>query len=1304
MRAIIFLILLFTVFPGLSQEIWMHPNRGQWDSRIEYKVELQTGEMYIERNGWTINLNNFKEVLGHHQETEHNDSEERSGEIHVIKSKFIGSEGFKNAISIDSSSYYRNYLYGNDESNWKTGIHSLSAIRLTEIYSGTDLIFDGRNDQLKYSFDLEPGVDPKIIIIELSGQDKITLDEEGRLIIHNRFGEIIEDAPLAWNEIEGRKVVVPVEFELKGNQVSFNFPIGYDSSNRLIIDPNLTFSTFTGSTADNWGMTATPDPDGNLYAGGIVFDGAGSYPTTPGAFDVVFDGGWSYSYTFNGGTYNMQGFDIGISKFNATGTTMLYSTYLGGSNNEAPHSLVSDANGDLYVMGVTGSPNFPVLANAFDNTFNGGPAIAQNELGYDGADIFISHLSADGTTMVGCTFIGGTGTDGVNIDQLNYNYGDPFRGEIIVDNNGFVYVSSTSRSFDFPTINAFQGSLNGVQDAVLFKIDDGLTTMEWSTYFGGNEYETGNSVQISDAGDVYIAGGTNSTNLPVPVGNDLSFNGGMSDGYVARFDAATGAILSGTYMGLGEYDQTYFVQVDLSNEVYVYGQTESDWGVTPGTYGTPNSGQFIRKYSTDLSTILWSSMFGAGTGHVEISPTAFLVSDCYQIYVAGWGGLINSAYSQHASNSTSNGFQVTSDAYQATTTGNNFYLAMFASDMSSLVYGTFIGGSSSSYNHVDGGTSRFDKNGSIYHAVCGACGGNDYGFTTTPGVYSETNNSANCNLAAFKFELNAIEAIVANPDPYVCLPNPVIFNNNSTNGNFFYWDFGDGDTSTMENTQHVYPAPGDYTVTLVVSDTNGCFLPDSAQFDVHIGDFGADVEAVINPICPGESYQLEASGGTVYDWSPGQYLDDSTIYNPTATLFQTTDFMVVVSDSCGVDTVYVTVPVIIENTSISNDTTICIGTSAYLEATGGGTYSWNPPSSLNDANIANPESTPDSTTTYIVDIVSPYGCNYQESVTVTVNYDPPVPVIPDTAVVCEGSSTQINVSGADNYSWSPNINISPQTGPSVTITPVSSMYYYCDFINACGVLTDSVFVNIVASEILAFNDTIICPGETAQLFATGGVSYYWSPSQTLSSENTSTVYATPTSPTLYYVTGVDENGCYDSDSVYVDLFPQAHIQTNGTVYAIEGESVLLNATTSTPGQVTWSPSEFLSCVVCEDPTANPDQNYTYIASYTDVNGCRDSDTVTIKYDPIIYIPNTFTPDGNEFNQSFRAIVRNSTAFKMEIYNRWGELIYTVENADDFWDGTYKGIMCQDGTYTWKATVTDLDEINHIYVGHVNLLR
>lgn len=1293
MRALILTILILTTFPVVSQEAWLHPNRGQWNENILYKMDLTLGEMYVEENGLLFNLTDAKQHFSHH----HDDEFEHDGEhyrSHVIRSTFLNALSPSLIQEKDSSGFYRNYILGNDPGKWKSNVFSYSTVQLKEVYAGIDVNYESKTGALKYSFDVYPGSDPDQIKIKWEGQTGINIDEKGRLHVETEFGDLIEDAPVAWTiSASGQIQKVSVGFKLEKNTISFELG-EYDQNATLVIDPSLTFSTFTGATADNWGMSATPDEDANLFGGGVVF--AQGYPITTGAYDA----------TFNGGTV-----DISITKFNEDGTNLIYSTYLGGgTGSETPNSIVCAPNGELYIFGVTSSADFPMAGTPYDNTFAGGPSLPNSEtnnLGYTaGADIIVARLNAAGTALLSSTYVGGTGTDGLNSSSLKFNYGDQFRGEIILDDADNVYVASMTGSTDFPTVNAAQGALNGVQDAVVFKLDPTLSTLMWSTYLGGSGLETGNSVQISNGGDVFVAGGTDSGSLPFSQGEDLTFNGGIADGYLGKLDSNTGAILAGTFLGMGEYDQAYFVQLDIDDNVYVLGQTESDWAITAGLYGNPNSGQFVRKYTNDLLTIEWTTMIGAGTGHVEISPTAFLVSDCYDIYLSGWGGQLNANASvSQAVNSTSNGFPVTSDAYQPTTNGSNFYIAVLAPDASYLKYGTYMGGTASPYNHVDGGTSRFDKAGRIYHAVCGSCGnGVNTGFTTTPGVWSETSNSANCNMACFKFELAEIEALAADPDPYVCLPNPVDFTNNSVNGNFFYWDFGDGDTSTMENTSHVYPGPGTYLVTLIVSDTNGCFSTDSAQFFVNIGDFQAQVDAVPGPICPGESYQLNATGGSVYNWEPAQLLDDPTIANPTATLFQTTDFTVIVSDSCGTDTISVTVPVYNDAFSISPDTNVCIGNSAQLSATGGGTYVWTPSTYLDNPAIANPTTTPDQAITYNVEITSPNGCVSNESVTVNVFYDPPQPVIPDSVYVCEGTSTSITVSGADNYFWTPNININTQNGATVLITPQSPMYYYCEFSNACGFATDSVFVDVVNAQVYAYNDTILCPGEGAQLYATGAVSYNWSPTSSLSSSNTSTVFATPNSPTTYTVSGIDENGCYGEATVFVDLYPQPFIQTNGTVYAIQGDMVQLTSNTSTNGQVTWYPSEYLSCVVCDDPTANPDQNFTYIASYVDVNGCFAADTVNIVYDPVIYIPNTFTPDGNEFNQSFRAIVQNSLAFKMEIFNRWGELIYTVESLDDFWDGTYKGIICQDGTYTWKATVMDLNEINHIYVGHVNLLR
>lgn len=1284
-----------------GQDIWMHPNAGQWDNRIVYKIELAAGDMYIEKDGFTFYLHDGKQLLSHgdhdHGDSEHAESDVDSMRVHNIQSKFIGSTWQGKTEFVDSSDYYRNYFIGNDKSKWKSNLYSYNHLRMKDFYAGIDLEMVGKDAHLKYSLIVHPGIDANQISFNYAGQHGIKIDEDGNLRIQNRFGEIVEKKPIAWVVGEQGKKAVEVQFQLVGETVKFIFPNGYDSTKELVIDPDLTFSTFTGSTADNWGFTAAPDINGNLFGGGVVF-GTG-YPIFTGAYDG----------TFNGGSI-----DLGITKFNATGTNLLYSTYIGGSGSETPNSIVSSVSGELYIFGLTSSADFPMAGTPYDNTYNGGPSIpngSSNNLGFtNGSDLYIARLSANGSTLISSTYVGGSGTDGLNTSILRYNYGDQFRGDIILDGSNNVYVASHTTSSNFPVVQGSQGFLAGAQDAVVFKLNSNLSSMMWSTYLGGSGDDTGNSLQLSSTGDVYVTGGTASSNLVFPTGFDLTFNGGMSDGYLARLNGTNGTIISGTYMGSNEYDQSYFVQLDIDDKVYVLGQSESAWAITPGCYGNANSGQYIRKYNTELTAVDWTTMIGAGTGHVEISPTAFLISDCYDIYLSGWGGYLNTIAGSQSVNSTSNGFPVTltppNVAFQAATNGSNFYIAVLDQDAAFLKYGTYMGGVVSSNNHVDGGTSRFDKSGRIYHAVCGSCGTATNGFTTTPGVWAPSNPSSNCNLAAFKFELSTIEAVISNPNPLVCLPDPVIFSNNSSNGNAFFWDFGDNTTSTDINPVHFYSGPGTYTVTLVVADTNGCFSPDSTIFVVTIGNFQGGVVQPPGPICPGEPYQFEAFGGSVYEWSPAQFLNDPTSPTPTAIIDQTTTFQVIISDTCGIDTVDVTLEVYLGGATVSNDTSICIGNSVDLFASGGVDYVWSPSTFLSDPTISNPVSTPTISTSYTVTITTANNCILTETVDIDVYYTPPIPVIPDSVYLCEGASLDVQVSGADTYAWDAHPTISPITGPNVTINPTSEMYYYCDFINACGVVRDSVYARIIVSSVTAGNDTIICPGQTAVMWATGGLNYFWNPAETLNNPYTSQVIAYPNAPTVYYVTGVDEYGCSAMDSVFVDLFPLAFIQTVPDVYAFIGDDIQLGATSSTPGTYSWYPTEYLSCIVCIDPVASPDRNFTYEVSYTDVNGCVSSDTVNIFYDPILYVPNTFTPGDDPLgvNNLFFAQGGNIQFFEMEIFNRWGELIYTLTSLNDTWDGNFNGAPCQDGTYTWKAKITSYENEESIHVGHVNLLR
>ncbi|PKR79878.1 hypothetical protein CW751_13060 [Brumimicrobium salinarum] len=1283
------LFLTLNVLLGQNDGVWFEPNRGQWDGRILYKVSLSKGDFFVEKDKFTYALSDIDKI--------HTAAHEGKavGDIkhHTIHTHFLNSTWQGEVEESKPSKFYKNYFIGNDQSKWQTNIHAFKVLRLSDFYPGIDLILETSSEHIKYSFEVHPGADPSQIQLFYEGMTALNV-QPNVIDIQTRFGTIKEKDLKVWTQAsDGGGTTVDAQFEAVEDTVVYAFSNGYDSTKTLIIDPSLTFSTFTGSTSDNWGFTAAPDDDGNLYAGGIVF-GTG-YPISTGAYDASFNGGDNHSKI-----------DIGISKFSSDGTSLLYSTYLGGSGNETPNSIITNNQDELFILGISTSPNYPIGANAFQSVNQGGFSTTQIGIDFNGSDIVISKLNASGTSLLGSTYFGGSKNDGLNISTLNYNYGDVFRGEIILDLNGDVLINSSTHSTDIPIVNGANTTIGGAQDAIVAKFQPDLSNLIWSSYFGGDQDDAGYSIQVSSTNSIFISGGTKSTGLPFSGGHQSSFGGGSADGYVAELDGNTSAVLNGTYIGTNQYDQSFFVQLDQSDRVYVFGQTTGPMTISSGVYSNPNSGQFIQQYSADLSTQNWSTIVGGGNGVVEISPTAFLVSNCNEIYYTGWGGMVNR--SVQATASTSNGFPTTFDAYQSNTNGSNFYIGVLSENATALNYGTFMGGVASSSNHVDGGTSRFDKQGRIYHAVCGACGGDDNGFTTTPGVFSTTNNSYNCNLAAWKFDLGAIYAATSLPSSYICLPDSAHFSNDSQNGSAYFWDFGDGTTSTAFEPSHFYDTPGIYEVMFVVQDVEGCFDPDTTYLEVEIGEFNG---AVVQPgvtICPQEPFQLEASGGMAYEWSPSIYLDDASSPTPIATVDTTTTFSVIITDSCGRDSLSITLTVIEESVTTSDDLEICIEDTVRIWADGGQNYSWtadHPNAIIGADDLDTIRVAPTQDTEFTVEVETINGCILTKTVNIEVFLEEPSPVLNDSVPFCEGDEAVVFASGAPTIIWSPNINISDTIGSRVSILSDQDRWYYVDFTNPCGTVRDSVFLDEIVVDAQAGNDTIVCPREKVDLWASGGVVYSWKPDFNVADPNSAATTAKPNIPTTYTVNVTDNYGCVDTAQVEIEHFPQPYLQVSADYFGFVGDEVPLSAESNQPGgNYAWSPTEFLSCVNCTQPIATPPQSMVYTVSYVDENGCKATDEVAIKYEALIYVPNTFTPDGKGTNEVFTVKGGNITYFELVIYNRWGEEIYRSTNMEEGWDGTYNGKPCKDGTYVWKITYEDIEYNREKMVGHVNLLR
>jgi len=1279
-----------------QEEIWIKPNKGQWHANIDYKIGIPGGEMFLENQGFTYYFHNGSELIhGHHDGHDHGHKADEHFQGHVVRTTFLNANLNHSYENLNPSPHVENYLLGNDSTKWISNLKLYTQVNYKNLYEGIDLNLYEDKQTLKYDIYVQPNVNPSIYQVLYRGQDSLAIIE-GNLYVYTSRGHFYESKPFAYQKINGIKREVDCEYYMSGDTLSFIFPTGYQTNEILIIDPVLTFSTFTGSSADNWGMTATPDINDLMIAGGIVF--AAGYPVTSGVISMAFNGG---------------NVDLGITKYNVNGTGLEFSTYIGGNGSETPHSLVVNTLNQIYVMGATSSGNFPVHPNGAQTVHQGGSNginaynIYPNFGG--GTDIFVIQLNPTGSAVTNGTFVGGSGNDGIsdptasiNSSNIAYNYGDKLRGEVILDQNSNVYITSTTSSSNFPIVGGFDGTLSGSQDAVIVRFDASLSSILYSTYVGGSAMESGNSIKVTPTGDIYSVGGTTSTNFP-GTNNGLNSNnmGGITDGYALRLTAPGYSNPTATYLGTSGYDQAYIVDMDLAGFVYVYGQTDGAYPVTAGKYNNANSGQFIHKMSSDLSTSQWSSVFGAGTGDVEISPTAFLVSDCYEIYVAGWGGQTNSGNSS-ATASTTTGFPVTFDAYQNTTSGDNFWLGLFTPDMDALKYATYMGSLNGANDHVDGGTSRFNKQGKVYHAVCAACGGNSNGFPTTPGVYSTTNNSTNCNMASFLFELSKIEALIGTAVPVTCLPNATVFTNTSLNGNTYQWYFGDGDSSSVYSPTHLYPGPGTYTASLIVSDINDCYLPDTAYMTVEIIQPVYTAFPLEDTICPGTSVQVFASGGDSYVWSPAGIFNNPNIGNPIITIDTDTIVTVNIQDDCGTTSLSFPVYVFEVSGGTGPDTSICVGENALLTAYGGGQYFWSPGFSLNDSTLANPVATPPSTSYYICNIITPDGCDVFDTTIVIVDQTIAIPNVIDQVTICKGEEIQIIANGSAIFSWSPPYNISNTTVYNPIVNPEFTTTYFIGFTNSCGVAMDSVVVNVSSVNFDIRPDTIVCPGEPIPIWASGGEKYRWMPGVLVDNETSASTIAHTRQATEFRVAVTNEDGCSDTGYFFADVFDLPELEVSPDVFAVKGDVIPIWA--EGIGTISWVPATFITCPTCHETEVFPPKNTNFTAILTDANGCMIQDDVAIYYDPLIYVPNTFTPDNNQYNNEFRAVTQNISEFEMTIYNRWGELIFQSFDPNGSWDGYYGGSKSQDGVYIWKILYADLNGVKGELVGHVTLLK
>lgn len=1322
-------LIFFCSRADASTRLWFTKNEGQWPSHIESKLDLDGGAIFVERDQWLFHLYDKDALRSGHLRLNVPDTIRR----HAFRLKFPGCN--KNAAYAfqQAASFYKNYYTSSSRSAWKSHVASYGWMSRTMLWEGVSASWETHASGIKTTFYADDPANASQIKLQWDGLSRIYL-QDGKLHLETAFGTLIEDAPVAWQTIGSKQVKVSCKWKLMGNTASFELGKARPDL-PVIIDPLLIFASYSGSTSDNFGFTASYDSDGHLYAGGIAF--SAGYPVTLGVFDESYNGIVQSGIT-----------DAVISKFSSDGTNLLYSTYLGGATGtEVVNSLVVNNNNELYAFGITGSTDFPVTLNAFDQSFNGGIAVSFPGNGTEfqiGTDLFVSGFNSDGSALLGSTLIGGTANDGLNDGALNYNYADYFRGEINLDAAGNILVATCSYSVDFPLVNALQSTAAGGLDGVLFKFNPALSTLLSSTYFGGAGDDAFYAVTTDDQFHVYCTGGSSSGALNFGNSAFQQLNaGGSADGILIHLDSTMSTLVGGSFIGTSFYDQCFMIQLDNANHIYVFGQTEDPaFPISPGTYSNPGSGQFLAKFSNNLNQLLISTVFGNSVPGEQpsISPTAFLVDVCNNVYISGWARFLLAV--QPVTN-----LPVTAGAIQTNTDGYDFYLAVFGPDFQNLLYGTYFGGSTSR-EHVDGGTSRFDRSGIIYQCVCAGCNSQD-DFPVTPGVWSSINGSTNCNIGVFKLDMETSITtgdFSVNP-PQGCAPLTIAINGSGSANASFLYDFSGLGTAFQEDTTFTFSQPGVYTITLIVTDSLSCNFSDTIIHIVQVFEPEVASFTSSNASCSSD-YLFNASNPnnliTSFSWNFGSgWL--AGIQNQPHSFSSPGNYTVslAITDQNGCrDTSSLNLNVTAFSAQGSADPLCEANAVSFTLLTTGITqwqWNFNDPQNPNASSVlSNPVYTYGAPGNYTTDLIIFFGTNNTCSDTLSIPVNP-VPPLSMNALYnqngCSNNFSFVDLSshGADpviqrSWTFSDGFTSGDSTfqrslnpGP-YTFTLIATTLDGCQ-----DTLQVSFFVEPV--NLSPPSDVTLCKADTIQLQAGPADLYTWSPSSILlnpQGQSSATIYADEDLALDLELAVILQNGdtCSASFSINVNVIipgsTQAALSASEDTI-VQGDLLTLTASSYKPGILTWLiPGEYI--------TLNDSMvqlNVTQSAVYAAVINYDGICTDTLKTRVVVlrsicrdgqaFVPNTFSPNQDGANDLFFP-EGYMPAYYLSVYDRWGQVVY--EAANGRWDGTRKGTDADAGVFAYLITVCcpdnkgvlpeqcshDKNEHAEIIKGNVTLIR
>jgi len=485
-----------------------------------------------------------------------------------LRMQFVGANKEPTLIGQEEQVCKSNYFIGNDPQKWHTNISNYAKVAYKNVYPGIDAVFYGNPQHLEYDLCVAPGGCPNDVRLRIENTKHLSIDAEGDLrILTKAEHEVRMQKPIVYQIINGEKVSIESSFLLLA-QNEIGFSLGkYDTNKTVVIDPVIIYSTYLGGSAEDIGYGIAVDNSGSAYV-------VGSTSSTNFPLHSPVQG------TYGGRR------DAFLTKFNPTGTALVYSTYLGGSGSDDGFGIAVDNSGNAYVAGITFSVDFPITAGSFQTTLSGT------------SDAFVTKLTPSGTSLLYSTYLGGTS------DDIGHG--------IAVDSSGSAYVTGGTSSTDFPTMNPLQPVLGGNLDAFVTKFNSSGSALVYSTYLGGSAFDEGNSIAIDTSGSAYVTGVTSSTDFPTM--NPLQpASGGSDDAFVTKYNPTGSAYVYSTYLGGSDIDVGLGIAVDGSGSAYVTGQTLSTDFPTrnplqPALGG--NDDAFVTKYNPAGSAYVYSTYLG----------------------------------------------------------------------------------------------------------------------------------------------------------------------------------------------------------------------------------------------------------------------------------------------------------------------------------------------------------------------------------------------------------------------------------------------------------------------------------------------------------------------------------------------------------------------------------------------------------------------------------------------------------------------------------------------------------------------